>query len=495
MKLTRASGILLHPTSLPSRFGIGDLGPGAQKFVDFLKRSKQSLWQILPINPPGYGYSPYQCFSAFAGNELLISIDSLIGNGLLSKEHINDLPDFKTELVEFEKVVHFKANLYNIAFNNFKLVPKSGAYRDFILKNEIWLENYALFMALKSYFDGLPWNYWEKSLAFRNKDAILSYKKILSEKIEYYKFLQYIFYSQWKELKEYADCHGVKIIGDLPIYVSYDSSDVWANPELFKLDSLGNPLQVSGVPPDYFSTTGQLWGNPIYRWQEMKKDDYRWWRERFKNLLELVDIIRVDHFLGFETFWEVPGEELTAINGRWSKGPAGDFFATIMRYLGELPLIAEDLGLITPEVTKLRKRFEFPGMRVLHFEFEGGMAEQYFPYIQERNTVVYTGTHDNDTSGGWYTKRMKAREFFQKHLGRERYLSNQEFCWYLIEFALNSKADLVIIPLQDVLCLDSWARMNVPGTVGNNWKWRFQEDNLTGEIEDKLRKLTVSFNR
>ncbi|MDK2986359.1 MAG: 4-alpha-glucanotransferase [Clostridia bacterium] len=495
MEFDRASGILLHPTSLPSRYGIGDIGTEAKKFIDFLKKSKQSLWQILPINPPGYGYSPYQSFSAFAGNELLISIDGLIAEGLLSENEIKDLPQFNKERVEFDRVKVFKERLYKIAFNNFKSAQINNEYNQFVTKYEIWLENYALFMALKEYFDGLPWNHWEKSIAFRDKEAIERYKNLLHEKIEYYKFLQYIFSSQWEELKEYADVNGIKIVGDIPIYVSYDSSDVWANPRLFKLDELGNPRKVAGVPPDYFSATGQLWGNPIYKWKEMEKDDYGWWRERFKNLLELVHIIRVDHFRGFESYWEVPGGEKTAVKGKWVKGPGAKFFSTVSKYLGDLPVIAEDLGIITPEVTELRKKFNFPGMRVLQFEFESGMENEYFPYIHEENTVVYTGTHDNDTTVGWYKKRIKAKEFFNRYLSQETNLDEKDICWYLIKYALKSKANIAIIPLQDIFCLDSHARMNEPGTITGNWEWRFQKDVLTEEIAEKLKELTIIYNR
>ncbi|MBZ4688720.1 MAG: 4-alpha-glucanotransferase [Clostridiales bacterium] len=495
MEFDRASGILLHPTSLPSRYGIGDIGTEAKKFIDFLKKSKQRLWQILPINPPGYGYSPYQCFSAFAGNELLISIDGLIAEGLLSENEIKDLPQFNKERVEFDRVKVFKERLYKIAFNNFNSAQINNEYNQFVTKYEIWLENYALFMALKEYFDGLPWNHWEKSIAFRDKEAIERYKNLLHEKIKYYKFLQYIFYSQWEELKEYGDVNGIKIIGDIPIYVSYDSSDVWANPRLFKLDELGNPRKVAGVPPDYFSATGQLWGNPIYKWKEMEKDDYGWWRERFKNLLELVHIIRVDHFRGFESYWEVPGGEKTAVKGKWVKGPGAKFFSTVSKYLGNLPVIAEDLGIITPEVTELRKKFNFPGMRVLQFEFESGMENEYFPYIHEENTVVYTGTHDNDTTVGWYKKRIKAKEFFNKYLSQETNLDEKDICWYLIKYALKSKANIAIIPLQDIFCLDSHARMNEPGTITGNWEWRFQKDVLTEEIAEKLKELTIIYNR
>lgn len=499
MVFKRQSGILLHPTSLPSKYGIGDMGKEAYNFVDFLRKTKQKLWQVLPLNPPGHGESPYQPFSAFAGNPMLISIDKLYEEGLLSRHDISDIPCFDIKKVEFTKVKNFKEKLFRKAFKRFKTLKEKSNYRIFVHQNKIWLENYSLFMALSKYFRTSTWNHWKKAIAFRNKEAVICFKNLLFEEIEYNSFLQFMFFTQWIELKNHANCNKIKIIGDLPIFVSYNSSDVWANPHLFELDQSGNPLKVAGVPPDYFSETGQLWGNPLYNWSEMEKDDYKWWRERFQNLLKLVDIIRIDHFRGFEAYWEIPAGEKTAVNGRWVKGPGDKFFLTIKKYLGDIPVIAEDLGFITPEVEKLRKKFNFPGMKVIQFVFESKAVKPFSTLEFEKNTVLYTGTHDNDTILGWYKNIVLAEPEVAKTVNNYLLsftdLNEKDICWRFIEIALQSSANTVIIPLQDLLCLDSSARMNHPGTVGRNWEWRFQKKCLNEEIENKLRDLTTAYNR
>ncbi|SHE30039.1 4-alpha-glucanotransferase [Desulforamulus putei DSM 12395] len=495
MTFKRQSGILLHPTSLPSPYGIGDLGKEACAFVDFLSRSRQKLWQVLPLHPPGYGESPFQSFSAFAGNPLLISIDRLREEGLLTQQDIDPLPGFSDNRVEFARVREYKDGLLRKAFAVFHSGLKPYEYHEFIAGAH-WLADYALFMALKQYFGGLPWNRWDPSIALRQREAMEHFRQLLQEEIAYQCFLQFTFFTQWMELKKYANDRGIKIIGDLPIFISYDSSDAWANPRLFELDELGNPAKVAGVPPDYFSATGQLWGNPHYRWTEMEKDDYLWWRQRFKLLLETVDIIRIDHFRGFEAYWEIPAGEETAINGRWVKGPGKKFFSTIIRYLGEIPVIAEDLGIITPEVVKLKNHFNFPGMKILQFNLNQNEKEEFLPHYYEPNSVVYTGTHDNDTTVGWYKKLLPGDvEFLTEYLGLEPAMRAEEICWRLIEVAFRSQSNMAIIPLQDVLCLDSEARMNYPGTVGGNWQWRFKQGDITPDIEEKLAALTMASGR
>lgn len=498
MKFNRASGILLHPTSLPSNYGIGDMGPEAYEFIDFLKGSQQSLWQVLPLNPPGYGESPFQCFSAFAGNPLLISPEGLVAEGLLSRDDLAKSPAFDQTKVEFERVREYKGGLLKKAFSSFKGRKSGRDYQKFIASNP-WLEDYALFMALRDYFGGLPWNRWEKPIVLREVRARQYYKNLLAEAIEYHFFVQYVFFTQWLALKGYANEQGVKIIGDLPIFVSYDSSDAWSSPHLFELDEKGSPLKVAGVPPDYFSETGQLWGNPLYKWGEMEKDNFQWWLDRFSSLLKMVDIIRIDHFRGFEAYWEIEAGEETAINGRWVKAPGAKLFTTVQKHLGKIPVIAEDLGLITPEVKELKDQFQFPGMKVLHFHLNSGEKEEMLPHNYEENSVVYTGTHDNDTTLGWYKKLLLENPgeiaFLDEYLGLDGGISGKDICWRMIHVAFQSKANMVIIPMQDVLCLDTDARMNYPGTVGGNWDWRYTPGSLTSELQEKLAHLATRHNR
>lgn len=492
-EVSRESGILLHPTSLPSRHGIGDMGKEAYDFVDFLARSGQKLWQILPLNPPGYGESPYQCFSAFAGNALLISPEAFLEEGLITKEDLKKTPSFSQERVNFDEVKEYKEALFRKAYHRFSEQGHNGEYKEFCSGNQNWLEDYVLFMALKKYFHGRPWNRWEKEIAFREKEALHQFRDELSLEIDYHRFLQFIFFKQWQELKDYANSRGIRIIGDLPIFVSHDSSDVWSNPALFELDEEGNPLKVAGVPPDYFSETGQLWGNPHYRWHLMEEDGYRWWKERFSTLAELVDIIRIDHFRGFETYWEVPGTETTAVNGRWVKGPGEKFFKSIRDSLGDTAVIAENLGFITPPVEDLRIRFGFPGMVIMQFTMEGRPGEQFALPLYERETAVYTGTHDNDTILGWHRKKHRVGYSGEKNENERE--NDAEICWHYIEMALRSDAAMVIIPLQDILCLGSEARMNTPGTVGENWSWRFPPHSLKDETASRLKRLTRHYNR
>ncbi len=500
MKFNRESGVLLHPTSLPSKYGIGELGNEAYDFVDFLVRSRQRLWQILPLGPVGYGESPYQCFSAFAGNTMLISIEKLLDQKLLFQEDIGIAPCFDTRLVEFERVKAFKFDLYRKAFERFKAAGANSQYNKFLMENNYWLDEFSFFMALKEYFGGTAWNLWDKEIAFRDFKAMKYYRNILTREIEYQRFLQYIFFSQWLEIKSYANNKGIKIIGDLPIFISYDSSDAWSQRSLFELDAAGNPAKVAGVPPDYFSATGQFWGNPHYKWDEMEKDEFKWWRDRLDMLLSVVDIIRIDHFRGFESYWEIPGGEKTAQIGSWVKAPGRKLFQTLKAYKNDMPIIAEDLGVITKEVEEMKNEFEFPGMKILQFTFGRGSEERFLPHNYEENAVVYTGTHDNDTTAGWY---MKARETdpgsideLNRYFGIAEEIGEKAMCWTLIRSALSSRANTAIIPLQDILCLGSEARMNIPNTIGGkNWAWRLEEGQLTSELEEKLAGLSVLYNR
>lgn len=500
MKLNRDSGILLHPTSLPSKYGIGEFGSEAYAFVDFLERSGQKLWQILPLGSVGYGESPYQCFSAFAGNTMLISIEKLLEQGLLVQTDI-DIPEpFDKAHVEFKRVKPFKEGLFRKAFERFESLEKTDSYCRFIGSNNIWLEEYSFFMALKESFGGIAWNLWDKDIAFRRPEAMEYYRMELFREVEYHKFLQYIFFEQWLKLKAYANNKGIKLIGDLPLFISYDSSDAWSQRSLFELDEAGNPAKVAGVPPDYFSETGQFWGNPHYKWEEMEKDGFRWWRDRLDLLLQVVDIIRIDHFRGFESYWEIPGGEKTAERGMWVKAPGRKLFSTIKKYKNDIPIIAEDLGFITKEVEDLKNEFEFPGMKILQFTFGRGAEKRFLPHSYEENSVVYTGTHDNDTTLGWYLKTRecdpKAIEELKKYFGISEAVEDKEICWLLIGAAMKSKANIAIIPLQDVLCLGSEARMNIPNTIGGrNWAWRYEADCLTDEVEKRLKALSVRYNR
>lgn len=481
--LQRKSGILLHPTSLPSNYGIGDMGIGAREFVDFLEGSGQKLWQVLPLNPPGYGNSPYQCLSAFAGNSLLIDIDQLKEKGLLRRQN-ECIPFFPERKVSFEEVSAYKDGLLREAYAQFQNKTENLDYLKFCLEHQGWLDDYCLFRALKSYHDEAPWNQWEQAAAIRKISALDYYRKILEEDIDYHKFLQFEFFRQWTELKGYANRNGIDIIGDLPIYVSHDSSDVWKHPELFHLDSNGNPVKVAGVPPDEFSRTGQLWGNPIYRWDRMEETGYAWWKDRILHLSKMVDLIRIDHFRGFEAYWEVPAEEDTAVNGRWVKGPGEKFFAAITDAAGDIKIIAEDLGFITPEVEKLKEKFGFPGMSIMQFELRDG---DFVVPLYKSNTVAYTGTHDNDTIMGWY------RDNFDEETVEK--CSTEETCWSLIKKAMLTDAETVIIPLQDVLCLGSQDRMNTPGTSIGNWEWRYSNGQLNENIEKKLLSVTKASHR
>ena len=495
MRFPRASGILLHPTSLPGRYGIGDLGPEAYCFIDFLHETGQSIWQVLPLGPTGYGDSPYQCFSAFAGNPLLISPDVLVEQDHLSPTDVQNVPSFPAGRVDYGPVIQYKTRLLRTAFENFRRMDngqEQGEFAVFCDSKRSWLDDYALFMSCKDRHKGAVWTTWERGTATRQPEAIAHWTQVLAEDIEHHKYLQYQFYKQWAALRQYAKERGIRIVGDVPIFVAHDSADVWANPELYYLDDDGNPTVVAGVPPDYFSETGQLWGNPHYRWDRMAETGYQWWIERFRATFELVDIVRVDHFRGFEGYWEVPATEETAVKGCWVKGPGADLFLAVETELGKLPIIAEDLGVITPEVEDLRDQFEFPGMRILQFSFATDADDPFLPHNYIRNCVVYTGTHDNDITIGWLnTATEKEREAVLAYFGTD----GHDIHWDFIRWLFASVADTAIVPLQEVLSLGPEARMNYPSRLGGNWSWRFLPDALTPEVQNRLRMITEIYGR
>lgn len=496
MHFPRSSGILLHITSLPSRWGIGDLGGGAYQFVDFLEAAGQQLWQIMPVGPTGYGDSPYQATSAFAGNPLLISFDLLRDKGLLTNEDLADAPAFPDHAVDYGAVITYKNALLRRSFEHFSTqanAEQQRALEQFRATNSGWLDDYALFTALKNHHDGAGWNSWERDIATHQANATARWREQLADEVAYQVYVQHLFFKQWRDLKAYANSKSISIVGDAPIFVAYDSADVWANSDLFYLDEAGNPTVVAGVPPDYFSATGQRWGNPLYRWDVMARDGYAWWIRRLRAQLTLVDILRLDHFRGFEAYWEVPADEETAINGRWVKTPGADLFEHVQQALGSLPLIAEDLGMITPEVEELRDAFGLPGMKVLQFAFGDDAENVYLPHnYTNPNCVVYTGTHDNDTTVGWFHSRDdKERQAVQHYLGRD----GSDIAWDLMRVAFASIADIAIVPLADVLRLGSEARMNIPGAPSGNWSWRYHPDQLRPGLDSGLRDMVATYGR
>jgi 4-alpha-glucanotransferase len=503
----RSSGILLHPTSLPGPFGIGDFGPAAYEFADFLASAGQSIWQMLPLGPTGYGDSPYQCFSAFAGNPMFISMVRLLNDGLLDARDLEDLPQFSVDHVEYESVNQFKLPRLSRAFQEFKRAATSerlARFEHFKAAESSWLSDYALFRALKDKFGGVAWPQWDREFVCRDKSALQRAREAFSEQIEEHEFLQFVFFEQWEELKNYCREKSIRLMGDLPIYIAHDSADVWAHAEYFHLDELGNPTKVAGVPPDYFSATGQLWGNPIYHWDRMAADEYSWWVERFRAAFRMFDMLRVDHFRGFEAYWEVPGGERTAQNGKWIKGPGIELFAAVEAKLGYLPILAENLGVITPEVEAIRERFGFPGMAILQFAFGNDpQGPSFRPHNYPRNLVAYTGTHDNDTVVGWWTSKAgegsirseqdirEEREFTRSYLR----LDGEDINWVFIRTLMESVADTVIFPIQDVLGFGSEARMNTPGTATGNWRWRLPGERLNENIVARLQQMAITYDR
>jgi 4-alpha-glucanotransferase len=497
MPFPRASGLLLHPTSFPSRFGIGDLGSEARLFVDFMAKSGQQLWQVLPLGPTGFGNSPYMCYSAMAGNPLLISLELLQEQKLLQAEDLVLGVGFRPETIAYEQVTPLKLGLLQRAHQNFnsgEFRELQLAFRNFCQSRAVWLDDFALFMALKDAHGGKAWNTWSPEIAQRQPNAISHWRQQLQAEIEMHQFWQFQFFQQWSSLKTYANAQGIQIIGDIPIYVAHNSADVWANPDQFYLDpDTGEPALMAGVPPDYFSETGQLWGNPIYHWERMQAQGFQWWIQRFQTMLDYVDLIRVDHFRGFQAFWQVKQGETTAIYGKWVIAPGDELFETLRQKLGKLPILAEDLGVITPEVEALRDKFEFPGMKILHFAFGSGSENPYLPYNHSQNCLVYTGTHDNNTTVGWFESLSEQdRILVGDYMGG---CSDKGIHWDLIRLALSSVANQVIIPVQDLLGLGSEARMNFPSTTGGNWAWRYTAGVLTEEIGDRLRQLTATYGR
>lgn len=498
--MKRGSGILLHITSLPSRFGIGDLGPDAFTFVDFLAKSGQKYWQLLPLNPtnPGGGNSPYYSSSAFAGNPLMISPELLRKDGLLSKSDLTNSPDFPKNKVDFDTVITYKEKLFQIAFQNFKNNNHhlTEAYSEFCSEHSLWLNDFTMFTALKNHFDQKIWLEWPKEIRESQSDAVQSFKEKLKEQIEFGKFLQFVFFQQWNKLKKYCEEKSVEIIGDVPYYVSLDSAAVWMNYQIFKLEENRHPTHIAGVPPDYFSKTGQLWGNPVYRWDTLKEQKYKWWINRLNHNLAIYHWIRIDHFRGFVGYWEVEASEKTAINGKWVNAPAEDFFNTLLQENPQLPIIAEDLGVITDDVKEIIQKFNFPGMRILQFAFSENIANNsYAPHNHIPNCLVYTGTHDNNTIKGWFQEEIdtETKKRLFKYIGYP--VKPKDIHWELIRLALMSVANMAIVPIQDILGLNSDAKMNRPGTANGNWRWRLAPGQISKSVIQKLREMTEIYGR
>lgn len=497
---------MLHPTSLPGPFGVGDLGNEAYEFVDFLVAGGQSLWQVLPLGPTGYGDSPYACYSAFAGNTLLVSPEKLFEEGLLSRNDVDEISGAPADRVDFARAHQSKEIVLRKAYESYQRTTDTefrSAFESFAEQNESWLEDYALFRALKNAHDGKAWHEWERAIVRREEVALDRAREKLHDRIEAHKFFQFLFFKQWFALKSYCNQRGIKIIGDIPIFVAQDSADVWTNPEQFKLGSNGIPTVVAGVPPDYFSATGQFWGNPLYNWEHMLADGFKWWIERVRATLQTVDIARIDHFRGFAACWEIPGGDKTAERGRWVTAPGRELFSAIRKTLGELPIIAEDLGVITPDVEKLRDDFGFPGMRILQFAFSSDTKNVDLPHNYNQNVVAYTGTHDNDTTVGWFhsvagagsTRTADKIEAEQNFCLKYLHTLGEEIHWEFIRAVLASVADTAIVPLQDLLGLGTEARMNLPNSTENNWSWRFAPHSLTEIHRERLRDLTETYGR
>ena len=499
MTTHRTCGLLLHPTSLPSRYGIGDLGDAAYHFVDFLADARQGIWQVLPLGPTGYGDSPYQCFSAFAGNPLLLSPERLFEAGLVGKRELRHAPHFPNDRVDYGAVIEYKKALLLTAYESFKAGergPLRRAFSTFCREHAYWLEDFALFMAIKEARGGAAWNTWEPELAHRDPSALHHAAAELAREIESIKFAQFLFFADWRKLRKYANSRGLRVLGDAPIFVAFDSADVWSNRAFFKLDSAGNPTVVAGVPPDYFSATGQLWGNPLYDWDRMRETGFTWWIARIRAVLELFDLVRLDHFRGFSACWEVPAGELTAVDGKWVDVPGGEMFDAVGAALGTLPIVAEDLGIITPDVERLRDHFGFPGMRVMQFAFGEVPTSVHLPHNYVRNTVVYTGTHDNDTTVGWYRSAKGPAERRERALCLE-YLGAdpREVHWAFVRAAYGSIADTAIVPMQDVLGLGAEARMNRPASTGGNWDWRLPPRVVTSKLARRLAEMAEIYGR
>lgn len=491
----RASGILLHPTSLPGGFGIGDLGDEAYRFVDLLVRSRQTYWQILPLGPVGQGNSPYSAYSAFAGNTLLISPPKLVEDDLIPSQSLSSPPAFAQDRVDYQKAGIWKATILAELFEGFRSAadsPLNDEFEYFCRTNAWWLDDYTLFWTLKASNKQAAWYQWADPLKSRDPSALDDARLQMSREITAEKFYQFLFFRQWLALRKYANNNGVRIIGDIPIFVAHDSADVWCNQDKFKLNEDGSPKFVAGVPPDYFSKTGQRWGNPIYDWEAMQADRFNWWTARMAFTLGTVDIVRLDHFIGFSRNWEVPGTDETAENGKWNDVPGDALFTVLHERLGEFPVIAEDLGSMTPEVEHLRDTFGFPGMRILQYAFGGDARNRDLPHNYVKNAVAYTGTHDNDTTAGWYRSAPKN---VRNHCREYTRSNGREIHWDMIRELFASVADTVIVPAQDILGLGSDSRMNTPATATGNWEWRMDKNSISEKTIDRLAELTVIYAR
>ena len=496
--MARSAGILLSITSLPSPYGIGTIGKEAREFADFLKKAGQKVWQILPVGPTSYGDSPYQSFSTYAGNPYLIDLDTLAEEGLVTKEELDscDWGDDDRH-VDYGKIYNSRYKVLRSAFETFSKKeaesPEKKAFRDFVDKNSEWLENYALFMAVKNYYNMASWTEWPEDIKMREEDALERYEDQLSDEIVFWEFLQFKFYEQWEAFRAYVNGLGIKILGDMPIYVAMDSADTWANPEIFQLYDDGDPIAVAGCPPDYFSATGQLWGNPLYDWDYLKETDYEGWFERVKAASKLYDITRIDHFRAFASYYSIPYPAENAIHGKWVEGPRIEFFRKMEEECGKFEIVAEDLGTLTPDVTELMQQTGYPGMKVLEFAFDSGEENDYLPHKYTNNCVVYTGTHDNDTLMGWLETANPndvryAREYCKMP-------DDEPFNWGLIRVAYECKADMAVIPMQDLLGLGKEARMNTPSVSVGNWSWRVRKEEYSDELAQTLRTMSVKNGR
>lgn len=497
--MERACGVLMPIFSLPSKYGIGCFSKEAYEFVDFLKKAGQTYWQILPMGPTSYGDSPYQAFSTFAGNPYFIDLEQLIEAKWLTKKDCDSIDWGETDHSNGSDYIDY-ATIY---YNRFKVLKKAYKnsnikenpdYIKFVKKNSKWIDNYASYMAIKDAHDSVSYLEWEDDIRLREKKALKTWTEKLADEIEFYKFQQYLFYTQWAKLKKYANSQGIKIVGDIPIYVSLDSADTWADPKLFQLDATGHPTRVAGCPPDCFSADGQLWGNPLYNWEYHKETGYKWWIERFKSCFELYDIVRIDHFRGFESYYSIPAEDVNARRGKWVKGPGYDLFKVVKEKLGDRPVIAEDLGFITEPVHKLIKKCGYPGMKIMLYGFETDCVSEHAPFTYDKNCVVYTGTHDNDTITAWFKHSLKKeeQEYIRKYMN---FKGNKDVAWHYIRTGMSSVADTAIFPIQDYLGLDNEAKINSPATIGNNWKWRMIPGMLNDELAEKMKDMALTYHR
>jgi 4-alpha-glucanotransferase len=491
----RTSGILLHITSLPGREGIGTLGKNACKWIDFIRETNQRIWQILPLGPVGFANSPYNCFSAFAGNPLMIDLQLLAEEDLLSEKNLMGIPRFDTRNANFQAIEKWKTPLLRKACKNYyetRYDRYAGEYERYLDENGWWLNDYALFMAARTHFGNIPWQSWPDALKYRSGEGMAKYRQKLAPDIDYHIFLQFVFFRQWKRLHDYAKSSGIQILGDMPLYVGADSADVWANTDIFRLDSQLMPTTIAGVPPDYFSETGQLWGNPVFNWEKLREQEYHWWMARIHFNLRMFDLVRIDHFRGLESFWSVPATAENAINGEWLPAGGHEILRLLRSQIGELPLIAEDLGIITPEVEQLRQTFDLPGMKVLQFAFTSDEKNEHLPHNYDTNCLAYTGTHDNDTTWGWLKSAgMEERKMALSYLR----MFNRKPAWAMIELAWSSVAKTAIVPLQDLLELGAESRMNIPGVSDGNWGWRFRWEQLRGRHRRFLSEITKRYNR